>query len=315
MNLKHIQFITLFLITVIFISGCTQENPITSGTKTTASSGSQEITPQQTVSDYHPTNINTFSSSNEGDVIRFYFLLENQDGQNTLGSGEANVQIKDSVGNVVFSQKFDFKSSDFVDYQFKLTGQGIGKAYEWRVNQKDIQKGISEMGKADLTITLPDGKVINATDDYVSIPSYSEEEIKQMYDALYNKNAQLSGEIVKKGDFEVTLVKYGFFKHLELGAYGDEVTDFRVDLKVKNIGSEKNSFSNYAAVLIVGSHQYERSFNSELDSSDIYPGIIKEGYLLFKDVPTTITGKIDIIAGTSYDEYYNEFTYKFDGQI
>lgn len=315
-NQKYFGYgiLILAIIGIIFISGCVQEEPPIK-TPTTQPSETPEITPQQIVSTYHPTNINLFASANEGEVIRFYFLLEDQNGRNTPGDGQVSVQIKDSRGKIVFTQKFNFKASDFVDYQFRLTGQEMGKAYEWRVNQKDIQKGISRIGTADLTLTMADGKVLKATDSYVQVPSYTEEEIKQMYDEQYAKNAKIGGEAIKKGNFEITLVKYGFYTHLKYDTWGDEVTDFRVDLKVKNIGSEKDSFTTYDAVIISGSNQYERSFNSKLDSSDIYPGIIKEGYLIFEDVPKTLAGQIKIIAGTSYDVSYNKLTYEFNAQI
>jgi len=268
------------------------------------------------VSKYNPTNINTFDCADEGEIIRFYFLLEDIDGDSTPGDGQANLQIKDSSDKIVFTQNFSFKSSDFVDYQFKLTGQKIGKAYEWRVDKKDIQKGISDTGTADLTLTVASEKVLKSTVDYVRIPIYSEEEIIEIYDEQYNKNAKINGEVVKKGNFEITLVKYGFYTHLKYDTWGDEVTDFRVDLKIKNIGSEKDSFSTYDAVIVSGSNQYEMSFsNSKLDSSDIYPEIIKEGYLIFEDIPDTLTGQIKIIAGTSYDTSYNELTYEFNVQI
>jgi hypothetical protein len=333
-----------------------------------------------------------------------------------------------------------------VDYEFKLTGQKIGKTYEWRVNQADIKKGVSDTGTAYLTLTMADGNVLNSTDNYVQIPSYTEEEIKQMYEEQYlrnstsldetfiiedvefniermgsfafleygnektyyridlevknlglskltissyeikiidsagnqydweygstlelgdlspnstkkgyvlfknpagavkileigkyyynfiekkgytleqmyeeqyDRNAKVSGAALTKGNFEVTLVKYGFYTHLEYDTWGDEVTDFRVDLAVKNIGSEEDSFLTYDAVVISGSSQYQRSYRSEseLDSSDIYPGIVRQGYLVFEDVPKTLTGEIRIVAGTSYDASYNKLTYEFNVQI
>jgi len=264
---------------------------------------------------YYPTNIKEFSVVNDGEVMRFFFFLEDNQGRNVIGDGQANLQIKDSINKTVFAQQFNFTALEFVDYQFALTGKGLGKAFEWRLNQKDIQKGTSKTGTAELTITTLKGDVLKATDSYVQIPSYTEEEIKQLYLEQYNKNAKLSGEVIKKGNFEVTLVKYGFYTHLKYDTFGDEVTDFRVDLKVKNIGSAKESFNKYDAVILSGTNQYEYSSNSKLESSDIYPGIIKEGYIIFENFPETLVGEIKIIAGTSLDDSYNKFTYEYIGEI
>jgi len=292
MKLKFIGITAIVLVSVITL-GCVE---------------SQSSAPSI---NYNPTNIKEFSIVNDGEVMRLFFFLENSQGQNTIGDGEANLQIKDSANKTVFTQQFNFRAIEFVDYQFILTGQKMGKAYEWRLNQKDITKGISKTGTAELIITTLSGNVMKATDSYIQIPSYTEEEIKQMYSDQFNKNAIISGEVIKKGNFEVTLVKYGFFTHLKYDTLGDEVTDFRVDLKIKNIASEKDSFRSYDAVILSGTNQYERSYNSKLESSDIYPGIVKEGYIIFEDIPETLVGQIKIIAGTSLDDSYNKLTYEY----
>lgn len=271
-----------------------------------------ETIKQVEVSKYNPTNINAFATSDEGEIIRFYFTLEDSSGKNTPGDGKANLQIKDSTSKVVYTQDFDFKASDFVNYEFKLTGKGIGKAYEWRVNKSEIEKGVSESGTADITLTMADLKVLKSTADYVTIPKYSEEEIIELYESAYNKTATVSGEVIKKGNFEVTLAKYGYYTHLEFGSYGDEVTDFRIDLIVKNISSKKDSFYVYDSALISGSNQYKYSYNSKIDTADIYAGVIKEGYILFEDVPDALSGQIKIISGTAFDSSYNQINYEFN---
>jgi hypothetical protein len=277
----------------------------------TAAEASETIK-QVEVSKYDPANINTFAAADEGEIIRFYFVLEDSNGNNTPGDGKANLQIKDPTGKVVYGQDFNFEASKFVNYEFKLTGKGIGKAYEWRVNKSDIEKGVSEIGTADITLTVASGKVLKSTADYLTIPKYSEEELLAVYENAYNKTAIVSGEVLKKGNFEVTLVKYGYYKHLKYDTTGDEVTDFRVDLKVINISSKKDTFNVFEAALISGSNQYKYSFNSKIDTADIFAGVIKEGYILFEDVPDTISGTIKIIPGTAYDSSYNTISYEFD---
>ena len=283
----------------------------TEKTNVTAAEASETLK-QVEVSKYNPTNINMLAAADEGEIIRFYFVLEDSNGNITPGDGKANLQVKDSTGKVVYAQDFDFEASEFVNYEFKLTGKGIGKAYEWRVNKSDVEKGVSEIGTADITLTVASGKVLKSTADYVTIPKYSEEELTAVYETEYNKTAIVSGEVIKKGNFEVTLVKYGYYTHLEFDIYGDEVTDFRVDLIVKNISSKKDSFSVFEAALLSGSNQYKYSFNSKIDTADIFAGVIKEGYILFEDVPDTLSGTIKIIPGTAYDSSYNQINYEFN---
>lgn len=259
---------------------------------------------------FTPENINMFSAVSEGEVLRFFFVLEDDKGKNTVDDGTASIQIKDSRNKIVFAQKFNVKASDFTDYGYQLTGNEIGKAYEWRVDQRDIQRGLST-GTANMTFTTANGKILTATASYVKIPEDTQEEIKQIYEDEYNKNAKVNGTTKTKGNFEITLVKYGFFTHLKYGTWGEEVTDFRVDLKVKNIGTDIGSFNTYDDTVISGSNQYKIS-DSELDTSDMYPGVIKEGYLLFKEVPKTLSGPVKIIAGSSYNAAYHKLTTEFD---
>jgi hypothetical protein len=277
----------------------------------TAAEASETIK-QVEVSKYNPTNINTLAAADEGEIIRFYFVLEDSNGNNTSGDGKANLQIKDSTGKVVYTQDFNFVAPEFVNYEFKLTGKGIGKAYEWRVNKSDIEKGVSEIGTADITLTVAGGKVLKSKADYVTVPKYSEEELIAVYENVYNKTAIVSGEVIKKGNFEITLVKYGYYTHLKYDIYGDEVTDFRIDLIVKNISSKKDSFYIYEAALISGSNQYKYSYKSKIDTADIFAGIVKEGYILFEDVPNTLSGTVKIIPGIAYDSSYNQINYEFD---
>jgi hypothetical protein len=311
----------VLLFAIVLISGCVENTNNDSNTNSfyntaNITSETNNIVLPQVVSSfkYNPTNIKLFSSATEGDNIRFYFLLEDQNGQNTLGEGYAQLKIKDSTGNIMFTQEFDFKASDFIDYEFQLTGNDVGKAFEWRVNNKDIQKGIS-IGSADLRITLPyNNKTIYATDSYVQLPTYTAEEVKQLYEDRFNKSAKViyTKEPQTIGNFQVSLIKYGYYTHLKYDTFGDEVTDFRVDLRVKNIGSGQNTFNTYNAVMLFDSNQYKASlFSSKLDTMDMYSGVVKEGYLIFEDVPKTLNGKIKIVAGTTYGPGYREIPAEF----
>lgn len=157
-----------------------------------------------------------------------------------------------------------------------------------------------DTGKSVLIFTTIDGREGKVTYDYVTIPKYSDEEIKAIYENQYLQSAKTIGQTTTRGDFEVTLVRVGYFTHLKYDTWGDEVTDFRADIKVKNIGTSSESFSSYDAAMIVGSNQYNYDYNSKFDGSNIYPGVIKEGYILYENVPKNISGQVKIIVGGAY---------------
>jgi len=118
----------------------------------------------QTVTDNLPTNINFFASVKEGNMIRFFFLLEDKLGRNVPADGHVKLKIFDDFNNLLYYEEFDVKSSEFVDYQFRITGQVFGKAYEWRVPISKIKKGFPSLGfgKAILTFETLDKKRLHA---------------------------------------------------------------------------------------------------------------------------------------------------------
>lgn len=294
---------------IVFISGCTQEQTQTgiSTEETQFKSKSQIMT-----SKYSPANINLFSSAKEGDIIRFYFLLEDENGRNIPSDGHVIVEIFDDSYNSLYYKEFDVKASEFVDYQFKLTGQDIGKAYEWRVPISEIKKGVSSFGfgTAVLTFVTPSGKELHAEDTTVEIPTYTDEELAQMAEEEYNKNAIIVDKKIRHGNFEVTVTKVGFFSPYE---WGEKRQYFRADMKVKNVGRESDYFSPSGMVIIDNQgNQYENTYGGTLDTfSKIYPGVTKKGYILFEDVPTSLTS-VKLVFELGYDADFNPYLFEYN---
>jgi len=290
---KPVFLSLLFVVGIVLVSGCTQTD--TSDTGQVINKDSQ---PTQTFvpSVPDPENIDVFAGVKEGDVFRFYFAFNDR----IAHDGNAKFEIKDYSGNKVYSSTFDAKSNQFMDYQFQLTGSPMGKAYEWKVPYSDIKKGMSSMGTAYIVFTTPSGKSLTADTSLFNIPSYTEEELEQIYESQYEKSAKTSGRLITKGNFQVTLDKYGFFKH---SVFGKEETDFRVDIEVKNVGGEQDTFSIYNGAMIVGDQQYDVGFDSDFDGMNIYPSIVKKGYLVFKDVPEDISGEAKVIVGSAWIGY------------
>lgn len=300
MKLNYIPLLAILLIAVVFVSGCTQQATTPSGTEqkqtTQPSKSIAEIKQEATTVEYDELFRN--NEKYIGTTIHFKGqILQTQE----ILTDNYILRVatkKSSIGNY-------FEDVIFVNYKGKrLLEDDIIEVWG---KVKGLKSYTAVLGNE---VTIPEVNTL-----HVELSQKAAAKTSEQYEEEYNQNAKVSGEVIKRGSFEITLVKYGFYTHLKYDTWGDEVTDFRADLKVKNIGSEKDSFSTYDAVIISGSNQYERSFNSKLDSSDIHPGIIKEGYLIFEDVPKTLTGQIKIIVGTSYDTSYNKLTYEFDVQI
>ena len=189
-NKNLIVFGIIILLICVGLSGCTEQTSTSTA-----------------------VNIKTFMSVKEGDLTRFYFLLEDINSQNTVSDGHVEIIIYDVMDHTLYNDEFDVSSSDFVDYEFQLTGTGIGKAYEWRIETSDIEKSYSrlEWGRALLTFVTSEGGSMSAEYELVEIPIYNEEEIETIQEELYDENAVSFNEKITKGNFEVTVNKAGFF--------------------------------------------------------------------------------------------------------
>ena len=289
--------VIILIVGIVLLSGCIQEQGQTGTHSEKAQTPSQ--TPQVTASTSSPANINIFASAKEGDVIRFYFLLEDANGENIPADGHVKVEIFDDLNNSLYYQEFDVKASEFVDYQFKLTGQYMGKAYEWRVPISKIKKGISLLGfgKASLTFVTPEGKELHAVDTTVPIPTYTEEELEQMAEEEYNKNATVISLVAEDDNFRVKIIKYGFFTDY---SFSSPENLLRVDLEVE--AKQSGSFYTYDAKLIDSEdNQYEWSYKSKFESGEIESGVIRKGYIAFENVPKNVNISKIIIDNYIFD--------------
>lgn len=324
------EFTVFLIIGVLLLAGCTSTGQ-TSATQSSNTTQTQTQTPTQTLSPTNTTqqtlppqpktpepfnaekaaNIATFTSVEEGGQYRFYFMLEDSNGANTVAAGKANVRVYDDVNNTLYSSELNVKTTDYVDYQFKLTGKGLGKAYEWRVPVSNVKKGISSFwGTAELTFTTSDGIVLRAEDKTMSIPKYSDEELAQIAEEKYAKTATTINQMLTKGSFEVVVNKIGF---INVTQYSTTKQYLRVDMTVRNVGSEREYFSPSGTVLLTGQgKQYETSYGGTLGTySQMYPGITKSGYILFENVPTTETG-IKLVFELGHDENYDSYKFQYN---
>ena len=84
-------------------------------------------------------------------------------------------------------------------------------------------------------------------------------------------------------------------------------------MEVKNVGSRSTYFSPSGMAIIDDQrNQYERSFGGTLDTfSKIYPGVTKKGYVLFEEVPTSVTS-VKLVFELGYDENFNPYLFEYN---
>ncbi len=287
-NKPSLLVLCLMMISMVFVSGCTTETEYSEYLKT----------------EHPPTNIDFFTSTEEGKFIMFRFLLEDADGYNTIGDGHVEVEISDKMNNTLYLEEFDVKASEFVDE--------VEKAYEWRVPKSEIKKSVFSYGTGILTFTTPSGKQFKAIDDSISVPQYTEEELTKLNEQKYLENAIEINKKQRKGSFEITVVRVGFFSPIT--EYGERKEYFRVDLEVKNIGVEPGYWCSGFVILDKKGNQYDKEYYSgegELDTGKIYEGVTKKGFMLFETLPKTTTSAEFRVEG-GYDDDYNKIVYRFD---
>ncbi|MFA5405833.1 MAG: DUF4352 domain-containing protein [Candidatus Nanoarchaeia archaeon] len=306
MNNKLIA--SLCLLGLLVIAGCTGTtgNSVVNNLPDNQESTTQTVTNSR----YNPVTIIDFSSADETDLIRFYFQLQDASGNKIPANGQLNFKVFDNLNNLLYEDSFSVTASQFVDYQIVLTGQSIGKAFEWRVQKSDIEKGFSTYGKAEITFLASNGKNLNANNSFVSIPSFTDEEIEQIYEEEYESNKTIFNQTISKGNFQVTLKSFGFFK---TSSYFTIEEYFRVDFFVKNIGSESDYFSpSNMAILDLEGNQYEKSYGGTLDTwKNMYQNTKQEGYVLFEEVPKDLNSA-RLVFELGYDSNWNDYLFEYN---
>lgn len=253
-------------------------------------------------------HIDYFLVSQKGDIAQVQFALMTSDLDFQATDGTASLQIIDaSTNKVLYSDSFVIKKTDFNYYQ-TLLGKTV-LACQWTIPLSDIQKCVSS-GTATLTFTTNDKESFESTENYVSLPAYTEGELKQVYENQYTVSAKTIGQTVTHDNFKLTLVSLGTFTHLKYDTVGSEVTDFRVDFTVTCVSSDPQYLfeSNFVVIDNLG-NQYYYTYGGTLKLGEIYPGVTRQGYLLFSGLNPDATS-LQIIA--KENSYPNDINYQFD---
>jgi hypothetical protein len=268
--------------------------------------GTPGITPTKPI--HH---IDYFLVSEKGTEAQVQFALMSQDLDFVSTDGTVRITITDSsTGQKLYDNSFALQKNDFNYYQTRL-GETI-LAYQWSIPLSSVQKCVS-YATATLTFTSVDGKSCSETQEYVSLPQYTTEELKQLYENKYLQTATDVGKTVTKTNFRITLVRMGPFTHLQYDTFGDEVTQFRVDFEVKALTQEPEYLfeSNIVIVDNLG-NQYNYEYGGTLDLGEIYPGVTKKGYVLFPAINENAENlRITVLE----NDYPEDIIYEFNVSI
>jgi hypothetical protein len=308
------KIIFILMISLFLLFGCTSSTNNSDSNKiANTQENNTELTQNppeiQLNTSCDATTIQTFDYAEEGDLLRFYFMLQNQQGTPTTCDGLITLKINDDLENELYSKEISIKKSDFVDYEIKLTGKSIGKAYEWRLNKTDIKKSYNIYGTAILKFKSANLE-FNSNTNIFDLISYTDEELAKISEDKYLESATDNTKTISEGNFKVTISKSGFFEKI---SFGEIKNYYRIDMEIENIGDESDYFSPSGLALIIDKKQYDSEYNSTIETyKNMYPGIVQEGYLLFDEVPTNFTnGKLTFemtsFKGMSYEK--NKFEY------
>jgi len=326
---KGLPIGAILLITLLLLSGCTQtgiEDTTSQAASNTPTNQSQtndgtSANQQDNQSDLpgsafgeNPAYIGEFTifldNIEENLVVRFSFTDE-QDNY-TYNEGTAALRIVDADKQEVYSSNINASKADFKKFTIQLTGKNF-LAAEYKIPLTQIKKSQSgNTGTAYLEFNTNKGTRFEEISTLVyGLPTYSTEELEQLAEEEYKAKVITINQPQSKGNWEVAVISAGFFTSK---AYWEEKEYFRIDFKVKNKGTEKEYFSPSSMVLLDNKgNQYEDEYGGgTLDTyTEIYPGVSKEGYILFKAIPKDTTSA-KLLFGLGRDEQYKAYNWEYN---
>jgi hypothetical protein len=117
------------------------------------------------------TSITQFHVLKDGSLYKIRFSLSDKDNSGIVTS-DANVSFTAKTNNnnntssyILYRKDFSIKSEQFQTYAIVLTGAPI-VAYTWQLNATDLQAQPGQFPMAYLNVTLPNGRMLNASTSY-----------------------------------------------------------------------------------------------------------------------------------------------------
>lgn len=230
-----------------------------------------------------PVKIVDLTVTKTGDNYNVSFSLADKDSVKVATGGDLSLKIADQ-SNALYEESSKVSESDFNSL-----------VYSKIIDGSKVNKSTSTTGTATVKFTSNLGVEMSSSAN-TELPILSPEAINADYQTKYATNAATVGKSVSKYVFEVTVVRRGFFSVYDSGT---TKSYYRVDLNVKNLGAVETEFKTSTSKITVGGASYSIASESPFKTGNIKGNQIKEDYLLFKDVPTTISGTMQIRAGTT----------------
>ena len=254
--------------------------------------------------------IGKFTAMGGESKIEARFSLMDGSKKYVSGDGLGQVRIVNSEGETVYTGIINVKKEDFGTYTLILTGEEF-LGYVWEIPITGIKKSTSSSGTMYLKFKTKNAEFGELDTSMWGLPTHTEEELAQLNEEEFSKSAVSLNKKLAKGSFEVTVTRVGFFTPLV--TRGNKREYFRVDIEVKNIGSEKEYFfPSGLAILDNQGNQYEREYGGTLDTlSEIYPSVKKSGYILFEKMPKT-SQTIKLVFELGHDWAYNPYAFEYN---
>ncbi|VVB53611.1 Uncharacterised protein [uncultured archaeon] len=238
-------------------------------------------------------SIKQLGGAQDGAFFRFYLQLQDATGNVIPADGDINFFIKDNTQNTLYTDKFTVQTKDFVDYQFSLTGQKMGKAIEWRVNTAKISKSKTPTAKITVYFTTKD-RTLLANGTVIGIPAYTNDELERLLEKEYLNASKESDAQKTVNTVQVNLIRHGFYSKV---VRDEEKTYYRIDLTAKTTDAKQNQIYTYNATLTIGDKQYNKDYASTIDVLEVYPDVSNGGYLLMTGVPKNASGPATLTIG------------------
>ncbi|MCA9478623.1 MAG: DUF4352 domain-containing protein [Nanoarchaeota archaeon] len=256
-----------------------------------------------------PSYIGRLATQEEGDVllVAVSFFDENKD--YTVAKGTADIRLESISKETVYEKEHEIDVGDCGEYTMRLTGEDF-IACTIEIPYSDIEKAYDYEGYIFLSFVTENGASFEELKETTyDLPEYTEEEILEMSEKSYLSSVRSVDVQKKGGSFRVTVEKSGLYTSKGYDGFTDY---FRIDFKVENIGTEKEYFFESDMVLLDGQgRQYDYSYDSEFEGGELYPGVVREGYVLFEDFNKESTN-LQLIVDAGYDDDYDEVLLKFN---
>jgi len=230
--------------------------------------------------------ITNFLASEKNNRIEIMFSLMDTNKQYTSSDGIADVRIVNSNGKTVYNGTFNIRKEDFDIYTWTPTGNDF-LACKLTIPVANINKSLSSSGTAYMSYRTATGRFGELDSVLFNLPTYTEKEIVALNERAYDESKTIVNKKESNYGIELTVLSAGKFTYRPY-FWGDEQTDFRIDLKIKNLmGEKQNFYPLYGAVILADENQYEANLFVSDNTGAIFPGVTVEGYLLFDNFNLT----------------------------